>query len=113
MHNVGLVQDTLFRRVPSPGAYAAVAHCVPSQCNMSGAMVEPLCEKPTAAQNVALTHDTPCNRLRAASGAGLGTTVQALPFQCSVSVCGGEYGPAVPTAKQLDELMHDTERRSP
>src|SRR5438270_397432 len=69
---------------------------------------------PTAKQLVGLVHDTSDSPLPyvASGGLGLGTIAQPVPFQCSTKPKGTggspKSSPAVPTAKQLVELAHDT-----
>jgi len=63
---------------------------------------------PTATHEVALVHATPVSSLKDVwDPFGLGTIVQALPFQVSVSVLSRED----PTAMQNVGLVHDTADR--
>jgi hypothetical protein len=86
---VELVHDTLLRPLLAlPGfGLEAVVHVLPFQDSTRvWNTPDAFAEVPTATQLVGLVHDTPLSKLSELSGFGLGTTVQALPFQDSTKV---------------------------
>jgi hypothetical protein len=110
MQSASVVHDTLRRLTMSPeratGAWL-IDHAVPFHVSMSEASWA--LSTPTAAQNVALVHDTPESWLKlvALTGTAVSVAVDMLvPFHVSTS--GAPESSRVPTAAQKVLLTHET-----
>src|SRR6266702_4238344 len=82
--------DNKLSRLPTLGL-ETTSHWEPSQCSTNEAFCMPLlpgCMCPTAQMSLAATAVTAVRALSEVPGLGLGTTLQLVPSQCSVSVRG-------------------------
>src|ERR1700733_5329408 len=97
------------RALPDELGLGTCVHAEPFQCSMTvthlGSQLSPRA-MPTAQALLPRVADT-ATTCASPSGVGLGTTVQAWPFQCSIRVSSWPANPGAPTAQALREEVAD------